>query len=102
MILAIDYDGVIMDPLNRKPGFKMGEPVEGAIAAMEYLKRRGHTLIIHTVRGDRPQHVADWLNHFKIPYDSIAPKVFADWYVDDHCVSFGDTGWLGTLRALGQ
>lgn len=88
MVLAIDLDGVLCDPKNRKPGFKMGEPVAGAPEAMRRLKRAGHTLIIHTVRGN-DSHVSDWLDHFGIPYDQITDnKPNADRYLDDKGVQF--------------
>ena len=89
MVLAIDFDGVIIDPNNRKPGRRMGEPVEGAVQAITALKRAGHTIIIHTVRGDRPSHVAEWLDYFMIPYDLITDvKPDAGLYLDDKAVRF--------------
>ena len=97
-ILAVDFDGVLMDPTNRKPGKRMGEPVEGAVAAMQRLHQQGHTLIIHTVRGNRPDHVAEWLRFFGIPYDSIADKPEAAYYVDDRGLRF--TSWSQTLQEI--
>lgn len=95
-VIAVDFDGVIMDPHNRKPGRRMGEPVEGAIEAVNHLKRQGHTIIIHTVRGNRPDHIADWLRYFKIPYDQITDiKPEADCYLDDKCVRFTSWHMLG-------
>ena len=92
MVIALDFDGVIHDPTNRKPGRRMGEPIEGAVRAITALKQAGHTIIIHTVRGDRPTHVAEWLDYFKIPYDMITDtKPDAAVYLDDRGVRF--TAW---------
>lgn len=92
MILAIDFDNVLCNSHNVKPGFRMGEPMEGAVESMQRLKRKGNTLIIHTIRGDRPDHVANWLKHFGIPYDQITNvKPNADWFIDDKAIPF--TSW---------
>ncbi len=91
MILALDFDGVIASAV-RKPGHRMPEPAEGAIEGMRWLKGQGHTLIVHTVRGDRPKHVEDWLHHFGIPYDRVTNlKPDADCYIDDNALHF--TRW---------
>ena len=29
--IAVDFDGVLHDPLNVKPGYKMGIPIKGAV-----------------------------------------------------------------------
>lgn len=93
MTLAIDFDGVLCDPNNRKPGFRMGEPMPGAVQSMLRLKHDGgHTLIIHTIRGKEPSHVKDWLDHFGIPHDEITDvKPNAHAYLDDKGVRF--TSW---------
>jgi len=70
----------------------MGEPMPWAIQGMTRLKQRGHTIIIHTVRGNHPKHVADWLDFFKIPYDQVTDvKPNADCFIDDKAVTF--RGW---------
>lgn len=98
-VLAIDFDGVLCDPHNRKPGRKMGEPVEGAIDAVTRLKRQGHTIIIHTVRGNRPEHIVDWLSHFGIPYSQVTDiKPDAAVYIDDKALRF--VSWAQTLDDL--
>ena len=98
MIIAIDFDGVLCDHNNRKPGFIMGEPVEGAQQAMLTLKRQGDTLIIHTNR-ERFQHVEDWLQHFGIPYDEVTNiKPNADVFIDDKAIRF--TTWAQVLQYL--
>ena len=99
MILAIDFDGVLCDNNNVRPGFTMGAPMEGAIEAMRTLKRQGDTLIIHTVRGGRPQHVEDWLRHFGIPYDDITNiKPNAACFIDNNAIRF--TSWSQVMQYL--
>ena len=92
-VLAIDFDDVICNSKDVKPGRRMGEPMEWAVSAITRLKQRGHTIIIHTVRGSRPQHVADWLDYFQIPYDQITDikPATADIYLDDKGLTF--RGW---------
>lgn len=99
MILAIDFDDVLCDSRNVKQGFKMGEPVDGAIDAMRLLKSKGHLLVIHTVRGNRPEHVEKWLDHFGIPYDEVTDlKPSADLYIDDKGLRFET--WALTMPLL--
>lgn len=88
MILAIDFDGVLCSE-NVRPGRRMGDPIEGAIEAMQALKVKGYTLIIHTVRGERPKHVVDWLVYWGIPFDDVTRiKPDADLFIDDRAVHF--------------
>lgn len=99
MILAVDFDGVIHDPENRAPGFKMGRPVDGAVEALASLVEAGHTVIVHTVRSDSDRHVSKWLAYFHIPHHSVTNiKPNADVFIDDKAVRFTD--WQSTLAAL--
>lgn len=99
MILAIDFDDVLMDPTYIKPGKRMGEPIPGAIEGMQALQQAGHIIIIHTVRGDRPEHVEQWLDFFGIPYNEVTrTKPEADFYLDDKALPF--LSWDLTLRDL--
>lgn len=101
MVIAVDFDHVLMDPDNRKPCYQMGEPVEGAIKGMQVLDMAGHQLIIHSVRGDRPHHVQDWLRHFKIPFAEVTRlKPEATWYLDDKALPF--LSWNQTLKDLSR
>ena len=89
MILAVDFDDVLHDPRNRLPGKRLGEPLAGAQEAMQLLKRLGHTLIIHSVWGDKPEPMQEWLSFFRIPYDQITRlKPDADVYLDNRAVRF--------------
>lgn len=99
MTLAIDLDGVLHDHLNPKPGRRMGLPMEGAVNAMIRLKQLGHTLIIHSVWGDRRKVIADWCDYYSIPYDDITNiKPEAAVYLDDKALAF--TTWDETMTIL--
>lgn len=99
MVLAIDFDGTIHDWKHPQPGRQMGPPMEGAQDALRSFKAAGHTIVIHTVRGGRPQHVREWLDYFAIPYDSVTNiKVPADWYIDDRGMHFTD--WQQTAQRV--
>ena len=103
MRIAIDFDGTIHDPLNRRKGYKMGQPVDGAIEAVRQLSSRGHWIIIHptwaTTEKQR-QAIVDWLTYFNVPYDDItSTKPEADLYVDNNGYRFEN--WLDTLKFIG-
>lgn len=100
-ILAIDLDQVIHDKLHPVPGRRMGPPFPDSKASIEGLKRRGATIIIHTVMANTTggkQAVADWMEYYEIPYDSIEPKIAADYYIDDRAIQHFD--WKQTLELL--
>lgn len=97
MIIAVDFDGVI----HQRSGTygKMGEPVEGARDALIRLRKQGHTLIVHTVRGDSPDHVAQWLDKYKFPVMLVTrQKPVADVYLDDKALHFDN--WRHVLEML--
>lgn len=92
MRLAIDFDGVLLDPNNISKGRRMGEPMEGAVEGMAKLHDAGHELIIATVRANRDtEHVMYWMNYYHVRYHSVVGKVDADLYVDDRGIKF--TSW---------
>ena len=97
MVIAVDYDGVIHD--HKHPNMRMGLPIDGAKEAITSLKELGHTIIIHSVKGDRPQHIAEWMTWYNIPYDRITrEKPEADFYIDDKAIRF--TSWGQTLNDM--
>lgn len=97
MILGIDFDDVLHDSKHPAPGRRMGPPMDGAVEAMNILKEAGHELVIFTVRADKPDHVADWLRFFGIPFDRITNrKEQFDIILDDHAVRF--TSWADFLK----
>lgn len=92
--ICLDFDGVIHDAAHPVPGRLMGPPVEGALAAVNYLIDQGHTLVVHTARireGDNGTHVVQWLAYWKFPEIPVAlRKPYADVYVDDKGLRFGN------------
>lgn len=102
MILAIDFDGVIHDPQDREPGYRMGKPVPGAKEALEGLLTAGHGIIVHSVKAHSPwgqRAIYDWLRYFGFPdVDITAIKPDADAYIDDKAIRFQD--WPMTLELV--
>ena len=102
MTLAIDFDGVIHDPTDKAPGYKMGKPLPGAQLALKILHDRGATLIIHTLWAREPagkKACEQWLNYFGFTIDEVtALKPKADIYIDDRGYHF--TTWLEALAML--
>lgn len=100
-VLAIDFDGVLHDTTNVRPGYKMGIPIPGAKDAMEEL-HHGNTIIIFTVwatSADKVKAISDWLHYFGIPYDRItAHKPAADVYLDNKAVRFSN--WTQALEDI--
>jgi hypothetical protein len=100
VLIALDFDDVLMGPARLEAGYKMGRPLPGALEGVRALIGRGHTVVVHTVRGDRPEHVQEWLAYFDfppLPVTNIKPR--ADVYVDNRAIRFLD--WDQTLTALG-
>lgn len=95
--LAIDFDGVLCDPMNVLPGYRMGQPCAGAVEAMTALRRRGFQLVVFTCNRIGP--VSDWLKHFNVPHDLVTnTKPDADVYIDDRALRHVD--WPSTLATL--
>lgn len=93
MILAIDFDGVIHDFKHPIKGRRMGAPILGTKEALQDFKKRGHTIIVHTVWGDEKgqKTIGDFMKYYGIPYDSITNiKPQADFYIDDKAIRFQD------------
>ena len=102
MILAIDFDGTIHDPLDKAPGQRLGKPIYGAQEAIQHLFEEGHTIIIHTVWATTPERVKaimDWCDYFVIPFHSVtALKPTAHIYIDDHGYHFDN--WEDTVNVV--
>lgn len=102
--ICLDFDGTLHDPTNRKAGYKMGQPVEGAVEACWQLAGDGHLLMVHTARAqidEYVQHVVDWLTYFKFPVMPVVVfKPIADVYVDDKALRF--TYWDYALEELAR
>lgn len=93
---------MIHDPHNKRPGYKLGQPIEGAVKALTILERAGHTIIIHTVWAANDHSIKtikDWLSYFKIPYHEVTNiKPQADVYIDDKAIRFYD--WYKALEDI--
>jgi hypothetical protein len=75
--------------------------MDGTREALLGFKRDGHQLIIHSVRGDKGGHVRDWMNYFKLPFDSITNiKPNADLFIDDKALRF--TNWNDMIDAVAE
>ena len=102
MVIAVDFDGVLHDPKNKVGDHRLGQPIPGAVEAMNRLKSKGYILVIHSVwaNTDKTQFVqSEWLRYFGIPYDFITnKKPKADFYIDDHGLKFEN--WPDTLRTI--
>jgi histidinol phosphatase-like enzyme len=108
--IAIDLDGVIFKYDGWKGLFDWGDPVEGALGALDMLKRAGWTIIIFTTRTNPEtnpgystrqlsQLVADKLDEYGIPWDEISLyKPLADVYLDDRAMKFD--GWAKALKNI--
>jgi hypothetical protein len=100
--LAIDFDDVIHDPRNVKPGYKMGVPILGAKEAVGRLKNDGAIIVIHSLWANTDQKrkaISEWCRYFEIPYDFITNiKPDADVYLDDKAIRFYD--WEQALKDI--
>lgn len=77
----------------------MGQPMPGAVEAIQGLKRAGHTIIIFPVWANtevKRRAIVDWLNYFKVPFDDVtSTKPDADCYIDDRGYKFEN--WKDTV-----
>ncbi len=105
MIIAIDFDGTLVD--HQYP--EIGALKPGAKEAMIAFQKAGHKIAIWTCRaGEQEQAVRRFLVENGIPYDSInsavpgtdlgTRKIYADVYIDDKAIRFEDN-W-SELRRL--
>lgn len=97
MIIAVDFDGIIVE--DKFPG--VGEPDLLVVGALRILRRQGHKLILWTSRvGDRLNDAVDLCRSLGLEFDAINSgdpdnlaeygtdprKVYADVYIDDHSI----------------
>ena len=97
MIIAIDFDGTIVD--DKYP--EIGDLLPNAAETIQQLKKDGHFIIIWTCRAKKPlTDAVDFLHRHNIPFDSVnshepkniltyglgAVKVYADVYIDNNQV----------------
>ncbi len=97
MIIAVDFDGTVVD--HKYPD--IGALKTGAREALKAFKKGGHKIAIWTCRaGKEEQAVREFLIQNDLPFDSIntpvpgsdlgTRKIYADVYIDDKAVRFED------------
>ncbi len=101
---CFDLDNTLVSYPKIKDDYTSVEPIQKNINMLKYLKKLGHTIIIHTARrmkthngntgkilADVGKITLDTLEKFDIPYDEIYfGKPYADTYIDDSAVSAYD------------
>ncbi len=106
MIIAVDFDGTLVD--HEYP--RIGALKEGGREALKAFKKAGHKIVIWTCRsGESEAEVRRFLIDNGIPFDSIntpAPgtdlstrKIYADIYIDDKGMRFEDN-WEEMRRLI--
>ena len=103
MIIALDFDGVVHDRANPKPGRRMGPPFNEAKIGVEVLLAQGHEVFIHTCMAQNEsghKAVADWLDYYSFPYLEIVEKPLADVYIDDR--GLHHWSWPSTLAEVSR
>lgn len=102
-VLAIDFDGVIHDFKNPKPGRRMGDVIPGSKDAIIKLRSKGYKIIVHTVfSGDDRERkvVEDYLKYYQIPFHEVTnAKPRADFYIDDNGLRF-EGNWDEILKRI--
>lgn len=104
MNLAVDFDSTIMDPNNKNPGYRMGQPVKGAVLYINRLVKAGHKVYIFTARNvNQPtahKAVEDWLKYYNIPHHGITniKQPYFDLIIDNRAIEF--TEWAGILTKI--
>lgn len=97
MVIAIDFDGTVVD--HEFP--RIGKLKPGAREALQAFRKAGHKIIIWTCRhGQHEKDVRVFLTENDIPFDTInnpimgadlgTRKVYADLYIDDKGLRFED------------
>lgn len=97
-VICLDFDGVIHDPYDRLPGYRMGKPINGSRSGIETLLSLNAVVLVHTVRApnrEAAQHVYEWMAYFEYPQLLVLPtKPRADLYVDDQSWPMRFQGWF--------
>jgi len=97
-VLAIDFDGVIHDYKNPLPNRRMGQPLPGAKESLKRYREAGYAVIVHSVRGGQPEHIAEFMDYYGLTYDTITNiKPNADYYIDDKAIRFSNWDDVNTI-----
>jgi hypothetical protein len=97
MIIAVDFDGIIVE--DKFP--EIGEPDMLVVECLKLLQQKGHKLILWTSRVDaKLAEAIDTCNWLGLKFDAINDgepenlaqygtnprKIYADIYIDDHSI----------------
>lgn len=100
--IAVGFDSVLMDPKNKLPGYKLGQPIQGAVGSLNALKDKGALIVIFSAWADtdaRRHTISEWCRFFKIPYDVITNvKPTVDISIDINNYKF--TSWDDALEKV--
>lgn len=90
-IIAVDFDGTCVE--HNYPA--IGMEVEGAVDVLRALNKRGHRIILNTMRsGEKLDAAVKWFRDRKVELWAVnrnpeqeewtsSPKIYADLYIDD-------------------
>ena len=90
-IIAVDFDGTCVE--HNYPA--IGMEVEGAVDVLRALNKRGHRIILNTMRsGEKLDAAVKWFRDRQVELWAVnrnpeqeewtsSPKVYADLYIDD-------------------
>lgn len=107
-IIAVDFDGTCVE--HNYPA--VGMDVEGAVDVLKALNKRGHRIILNTMRsGEKLEAAERWFRDRKIELWAVnrnpeqeewtsSPKVYADFYIDDSAVGCPIMFIEGVLRPV--
>lgn len=114
MRICIDIDGTICKTRKPNQSYEELEPAEGAVEALNQLRRLGHYIILHTARhmktcesnvgkvvAKQGKTLLSWLEKQGVEFDEIwFGKPYADVYVDDNVIVFEN--WDSVLKGIQQ
>lgn len=101
--IAVDIDGVLAEKLdngNYPEDYMNKRPLPMARESLEYLKNKGHTIILFTARHEEDREITEqWLRDHGFVYDElIMGKPYFDVLIDDRAIRHTD--WHLTLHTL--
>lgn len=100
--VSIEFDGVVHDPTNKRPGYKMGLPIPGAPTALKDLHDSGAIIVIHSIWATtekRQKAIREWCTFFGIPFDFVTNTATkCDYFINSKAVRFTD--WIHTMEFL--
>ncbi len=113
MRICIDIDGTICELRQPNQSYQDVEPIVGAADKINFLKKQGHYIILHTARhmktcnANLGQVIAlqghtliEWLKKHNFEYDELLfGKPYADVYIDDKGMQFKGS-WHDTYNEL--